>query len=180
MDEISNMASIFTNLSSEYPALLEAVITVFAVIGIFIGVSAVFDFLKMGRRDQMQESPAKAIMWKLLSAGVLVDLAFYAKVMTATIWNTDPLGISAYTAQGSSNYGETALMAVLGITVIAGYIVLGKAFVMTGKLGYLTPDARSDLGWNIISRIVAGAAMVACINIAEALGNSTGFHWLPI
>lgn len=175
-----SLGDVFINLSSEYPAILTGVIGIFAAIGVFIGVSAVFDFIKMGKRDQMQETPAKAVMWKLFAGAVLVDLAFWAKVMTASFWDADPLGIASYSAGSGSDYGETALMAALGIIVIAGYIVLGRAFVMTGKMGYLSPESRSDLMWTIISRIFAGSAMVACLNIAEALDNSTGFNWLPV
>lgn len=175
----TSIGDVFINLSSEYPALLDTIILIFAVIGIFIASYAVFDFIKMGKRDQMQESPAKAIMWRLISGGVLVDLAFWAKVTTGTVWNADPLGISSYTGNSNGDYGQTALMAAIGFIVLAGYVVLGKAFVMTGKMGYLSPDARSDLGWSIIARIISGGTMIACMNVAQYLNNSTGFNWIP-
>ncbi|MEZ1786699.1 hypothetical protein [Pseudomonas aeruginosa] len=110
---------------------------------------------------------------------LLVDLAFWTKVTTSTLWDTDPLGISSYTGNGGGDYGQTALMAALGFIVLAGYVVLGKAFIMTGKLGYLSPESRSDLAWSIIARIIAGGTMVACMNVSEYLNNSTGFNWLP-
>ncbi|EMO9521227.1 hypothetical protein ACR3H8_20495 [Pseudomonas aeruginosa] len=174
-----SIGDVFISLSAEYPALLDTIIIIFGAIGVCVGCSAIFDFLKMGKRDQMQESPAKAVMWKLISGGVLVDLAFWTKVTTSTLWDTDPLGISSYTGNGGGDYGQTALMAALGFIVLAGYVVLGKAFIMTGKLGYLSPESRSDLAWSIIARIIAGGTMVACMNVSEYLNNSTGFNWLP-
>ncbi|MEZ1785821.1 hypothetical protein [Pseudomonas aeruginosa] len=68
-----SIGDVFISLSAEYPALLDTIIIIFGAIGVCVGCSAIFDFLKMGKRDQMQESPAKAVMWKLISGGVLVD-----------------------------------------------------------------------------------------------------------
>lgn len=175
-----SMSDMFVNLSAEYPALLDAVFIVFGAAGVMISCWGVLEILKMGKRDQLSYSPANVIMLKFLGGASLIDLAFWGKVWTATLWDdTDPLGIQAYSASSGGDNSKVALMAALGIIVIAGYIVLGRAYIMTTRLGYLSPDARSDLIGNIIARIVAGSIMIACLHFGKAFEASAGFDFIP-
>lgn len=174
------IGDVFINMSSEYPALLDGLLFVFAGIGVLLSATAAFEVVKMGRRDSMNYSPANSVWWKMFAGVGLVDLAFWAKVWTDTLWSmSDPLELSAYSVGQGEDYSKAAIMAALGITVIAGYIVLAKAYFATARLGYLSPEARGDVVSGIISRVVAGSAMIACLHIAQTLENSTGFQWLP-
>ena len=175
------MSDVFVNLSAEYPALLTFIFVCFAAAGILISASAVFDLIKIEDRNQASQGSAKAIFAKMIGGSLLIDMAFWASVMGDSLWSyADPLGIESYSASsGSDDLGQTALMAVIGFIVLAGYVVLGRGYFMITKLGYLTPDARSDLIGSIISRIAAGTAMIACLHIAKAIDNSTGLMWLP-
>lgn len=174
------IGDVFINMSSEYPALLDGLLFVFAGIGVLLSATAAFEVVKMGRRDSMNYSPASSVWWKMFAGVGLVDLAFWAKVWTDTLWSmSDPLELSAYSVGQGEDYSKAAIMAALGITVIAGYIVLAKAYFATARLGYLSPEARGDVVSGIISRVVAGSAMIACLHIAQTLENSTGFQWLP-
>ncbi|MDH0959047.1 hypothetical protein N5C54_14790 [Pseudomonas chengduensis] len=175
------IGDMFIQLSAEYPVILSSLLYVFAACGVIISAMGAFEIMKLGRRDSMNYSPVTAAWWRMIAGVGLIDIAFWAKVWTDTLWsNSDPLEISAYTAGQGEDYSKTALMAALGIVVIAGYVVLARAYFAAAKLGYLSPEARADLIAAIISRIVAGSLMIACLHVAEALDNSTGFNWLPV
>lgn len=175
------IGDVFINMSSEYPALLDAILFVFAALGVIISAMAVFEVVKMGRRDSMNYSPSAAVWWKMVGGVSLVDLAFWAKVWTDTLWSySDPLSLSAYSSGQGEDYSKAAIMAALGITVIAGYIVLGRAYFATARLGYLSPEARGDVISGIVSRIIAGSLMIAALHVAKAVEGSTGFNWLPV
>lgn len=173
------IAEMFVNLSAEYPALLDGILILFAAAGVFLGASAAFDVIKIGKRDT-QHSPGNAIFWKMIGSCGMIDLAFWAKVWTGTLWAvSDPMEISAYTG-GGDTYAKTAMMAVIGFIVLAGYVTLGRAYLMTTKIGYLSPESRGDLIGSIIARLAAGSAMVAAIHISKTIENSTGFSWMPM
>lgn len=174
------IGDVFINLSAEYPALLDGILILFAAAGVLLGISAAFDVMKMGRKETHYTAP-NAIFWKMIASASLVDLVFWGKVWTGTLWAvTDPMGISAYSAAGGDDYSRTAILAAIGFIVLAGYVTLGRAYFMASRLGYLSPEARSDLIGSIISRVAAGSMMIASMHIAEALDNSTGFNWLPV
>lgn len=187
-DLLSSMAGVgkgigdaFINLSAEYPALLDSFLFVMAGVGVMISSTAALEVIKMGRRDSMSYSPSGAIWWKLIGGASLVDLSFWASVWTDTLWSlSDPMELSAYASAQGEDYSKAAIMAALGIVVIAGYVVLGKAYLATSRLGYLSPEARSDVVSGIISRVVAGSMMIACLHISSVLNESTGFNWLPV
>lgn len=173
------ISDMFVNLSAEYPALLDTILIAFAAVGIIISCSAVFDFIKLGQRDS-GSGGGKAIFSKFLGGSLMIDLAFWGSVFVASMWSyTDPLGIESYSAD-NNDMARTALMAVIGFIVLSGYMVLGRAYFMVTKLGYLSPDARSDLMGSILSRVVAGSAMIACLHIARSIEESTGFNWITM
>lgn len=174
------LSEVFVNLSAEYPVLLDALIYGFAAVGVIIAGSAVFDFIKMGKRDGNSSGWA-TFNWKMLAGSSLVDMAFWAKVWTDSVWDlSDPLDISAYAAgAGGGDNTKVAVYAVVGFLVIVGYVTIGKAYLQMSKLGYLSPEARGDAKMMIAARIVAGSAMIAALHISEAVENSTGFNWLP-
>ncbi|KKN58086.1 hypothetical protein LCGC14_0555570 [marine sediment metagenome] len=172
----SNISDIFISLSSEYPAILDAFLIFFGAVGVFIGATAVFDVIKMGGQTGRGQGSSGVIAGKLIGGVGLIDLAFWAKTWSSTIWaNDDPLGISSYSNTGSSDNSEAAIAAALGIMAIAGYVVIGRAYLGIAKLGHLQPDARSDLIGNIFARIVAGSALISATHIAAAFKNSSGF-----
>lgn len=172
------LSEMFVNLSAEYPDLLDAIFITFGAIGALVACSAVIDLIKLGQRDA-QNGGTGSIFAKLVGGSLMIDLAFWGKVFTDTLWSySDPLGIESYAA-GGGDMAQTALMAVIGFIVLAGYVVLGRAYYMVTKIGYLSPDARSDLIGNILSRVVAGSAMIACLHIAKAIEESTGLNWIP-
>ncbi len=174
-----SIGDMFISLSSEYPALLKAILIAFAATGVAVSASAVFDFIKSGRKDGGNQSTGGVMLAKMIGGSGLIDLAFWANVWTASLWALDsPLGIESYAATGGS-YWLTALMAVLGFIVLAGYVVLGRAYLNMTKLGYMSPDARSDLIGNIISRFIAGTLMIASLHVAKAIDTSAGFNWIP-
>ncbi|MDU4254461.1 hypothetical protein [Pseudomonas sp.] len=175
------VADMFINLSAEYPALLDGILFVFAACGVLISATACFEVVKMGRRDSMSYSPANSVWWKMVGGASLVDLAFWAKVWTDTLWSlSDPLDLAGYSAGQGEDYSKTAIMAALGIIVITGYVVIGRAYLATTRLGYLSPESRADVITGIASRLVAGSMMIACLHISNALEESTGFNWLPV
>src|SRR5690554_4951104 len=140
------------NLSSEYPALLDAVFLLAAVVGIMICASGVFDVIKMGKPEYQVK--AASIFWKFIGGASLVDLAFFSKVWTGTVWATsDPMGISAYVATaGEGDYSKQAMMAAMGIIVIAGYVTLARAYIGISRLGSLSEESRSEMIGFIVSR----------------------------
>lgn len=175
------IADVFINLSAEYPDILDALLFVFAGAGVIISGTAAFEVVKMGRRDSMNYSPGASVWWKMVAGVSLIDLSFWAKVWTDSLWSySDPLELSAYSVGQGEDYTQAALMAALGITVIAGYVVIAKAYFATARLGYLSPEARGDVVSGIISRVIAGSLMIASLHIAEALEGSAGFNWLPV
>jgi len=176
---VSTLSDVFINLSGEYPAILSAILILFAVAGTLISGSAAFDVIKLGKRDS-GNIPGAAILWKMVGGASMIDLAFWTHVWTSSLWSvSNPLEISAY-AGGGGDYTKTAIMAVLGFIVLVGYITLGRAYFMITRLGYLSPESRSDLIGSIISRIFAGSLMVAALHVSKAFDNSTGFNWIPV
>lgn len=166
-----------TNLSAEYPALLDAILFIFAGTGTILSGSAVLAIIKLGRRDSNIATPAAHIGWKLLGGASLVDLSIWANAWCGTLWSeSDPMGISAYTGSGG-NY-DAAIMAAVGIMVLAGWITLGRAYIMVTKIGSTSVEARGDLIGSILARIVAGTALICTVHIAGAIQASTGFGLL--
>ncbi|WP_326430274.1 hypothetical protein VQ574_21365 (plasmid) [Stutzerimonas frequens] len=175
------IGDVFINLSAEYPVILDGILFVVAGFGVIISGTACFEVIKMGRRDSVSYSPSAAIWWKLVGGVSLIDLAFWAKVWTDSLWSlSDPLELSGYAAAQGEDYSKAAIMAALGIVVIAGYVVLARAYFATTRLGYLSPEARSDVITGIASRIITGSMMIACLHISSAFDESTGFNWLPV
>lgn len=171
-------ADMFVNMSAEYPDYLDAIFFIFAGVGVFITLPAVFDIIKSGDNNK-QYSSVGSISARMLFGSLLVDLAFWGNVFCDSLWSLDnPLGIESY-ANGGGDQSQIALYAVIGFMVLTGWVTLGRAFIMGGKLGYVTPDARSDLIGSIISRVVAGSAMVASLHLAGVFGESTGFSLMP-
>lgn len=170
----------FISLSSEYPALLNSFEVLMAGTGIVIASSAVLDVMKTGRRDSGAGGAGTgAIFAKMLGGSALIDIAFWANIWTSSLWSLDdPAGIGSYAASGGTDNWHTAFMAVIGFIVLSGYVVLGRAYLMVSKLGYLSPDARSDLIGNIIARIFAGSLMVAALHVSEAFDTSMGLNWV--
>lgn len=176
-----SIGDVFINLSAEYPALLDAILLVFAFAGVIVSASACYEVAKLGKRDGNSNASPNSIFWKLVAGASLIDIAFWAHVWTDSLWSlADPLEISAYGVQGGDDYAKTAIMAAIGMMVITGYVTLGRAYLMTSKVGYLSPEARSDIIGSIISRVAAGSAMIASLHLADVLENSTGFNWLPV
>lgn len=175
----TSIGDVFINLSAEYPVLLDSILIVLAAIGAIISMFAVFDVIKLGRRDTTN-LPGSAIFWRMVAGASLIDLAFWTKVWTASLWSmTDPLDISTYVAGGQEDYTKTAIMAALGFMMLAGYVTLGRAYIMMSKLGYLSPESRSDLIGSIIARMAAGSLLVAALHVSNVIENSTGFNWIP-
>jgi hypothetical protein len=175
------IGDVFINLSAEYPALLDGILFLIAGAGVMISATACLEVVKMGRRDSVSYQPSAAIWWKLIGGASLVDLSFWAKVWTDSLWSlSDPMDLSGYSAGQGEDYSKAAIMAALGIVVIAGYVVLARAYFATTRLGYLSPEARGDVITGIVSRLVAGSMMIACLHLANALEESTGFNWLPV
>lgn len=176
------LSDMFVNMSAEYPQFLDAILIIFAAAGVFIASTAVFDVIKMGDKTAGEKQGGfGSIFAKMIGGSLMIDLAFWASVMGDSFWShSNPLGIESYTAtNGADDMAQTALMAVIGFIVLTGYVVLGRAYFMVTKLGYLSPEARSDLIGSIISRVFAGTAMIACLHVARGIEASTGINWLP-
>jgi hypothetical protein len=166
--------SILTNLSAEYPAFLDFIFLAFAVIGIMISASAVIAIIKLGDKNNELVTPGSHILWKLFAGPSLVNLALLARAWGGTLWaNSDPLDIGQYSGSGTG--WDAAVMAAVGIMVLAGYITLGRAYMMMSKLGTVSIDARGDLMGSIFARIIAGSALIFTIHIAQAIEASSGF-----
>ncbi|ENA26993.1 hypothetical protein HMPREF1487_09472 [Pseudomonas sp. HPB0071] len=175
-----SIGDVFIGLSGEYPAILKGILVVLAAIGVFIAVSAVFDIIKLGNRSGANNLPGSTIAWKFIAGASLIDLSFWTGVWAASLWGlSNPMDISQYAASAGEDYTKTAIMAVLGFLVLVGYVTLGRAYIMTSQLGYLSPESRSSLIGSIIARLVSGSALVAAMHISKALDNSTGFNWIP-
>lgn len=175
----SSIADSFINLSAEYPALLNAIFLIFAALGVVVAATAVLAIIKKGSRDAGQESSFGGIATQMLGGVLMVDLSFWASSLTDTLWSmSSPLDIAGYAQQGAADYWQTAFYAVIGFMVLAGYVVLGTVGWKISQLGKLSPESRSNQLGSIISRILAGSAMVASVHIAQALDDSMKINWL--
>lgn len=184
MNDLSKLGKgigdLLINLSSEYPALLSGILILIAAAGVFICVSGVFDIMKMGKPEH--QIKGSSVFWKFLGGSSLVDLSFFAKIWTGTLWaESNPLGISSYVVSAStdSDYSQQAMMAAMGIIVIAGYVTLARAYFGISKLGSLSEESRSEMVGFIVSRVAAGSLMVAILHVAKMLDTSAGFNWIP-
>lgn len=167
-----DFTTIFTNLSGEYPVLLDTILMIFAVMGIWISANGVIAIIKLGKRDSGLVTPGAHIAWKLIAGSSMVDLALWTKAWSGTLWaNSDPMGISEYSGGGSF---DPAIMAAIGILVLTGYVTLGRAYLMASKLGTVSIESRGDLMGSIMARIFAGSALVCTVHIALAIQASTG------
>lgn len=172
-----NLADMFINLSAEYPAILQFVLLAFGATGVIIASSAVFDITRAGKRDSGNGSVGAAVFWKMLGGASMIDLAFWSRSWTQTLWSSsDELGIASYGEAAGGDYFNTAVSAALGIIVITGYVTLGRAYLMATRLGHATPDQRSDMVGNIIARIVAGSAMIASMHLVGVIEQSFKFQ----
>lgn len=174
-DFVGGISSAFISLSSEYPAILNGILLLFAFCGLIISSSAVFDIIRSGNRNNQIESTPRVVFAKFLGGTGLIELAFWAKVWSATLWaNTDVMGIESYSASsGMGGYADEALMAALGILVITGYVTLGRAYFFIAKLGHLSPESRSNMIGSIVSRIAAGTALICVLHLSNAIQAST-------
>lgn len=173
------IGDLLISLSSEYPALLNGVFLFFAILGVFVCVSGVFDITRMGKPEYQVKG--SSVFWKFLGGSSLIDLAFFSKVWTATLWaEANPLGISAYVVavDAKTDYSQQAMMAAMGIIVIAGYVTLGRAYAGLAKMGSLSTESRSEMVGFIISRVIAGSAMVLILHLAKAVDKGAGFNWI--
>lgn len=183
MEDLSKLGKgigdLLINLSSEYPNLLDAIFVLIACAGVLICVSGVMDVTRMGKPEY--QIKGSSVFWKMLGGSSLVDLMFFTKVWTGTLWaESNPLGISAYVvaAESADDYSQQAMMAAMGIIVIAGYITLARAYFGISKLGSLSEESRSEMIGFIVSRIFAGSAMVVVLHLAKAVDKSAGFNWI--
>tara|TARA_R110001592_G_scaffold33503_9_gene115999 strand:+ start:1795 stop:2340 length:546 start_codon:yes stop_codon:yes gene_type:complete len=170
-----NISGIFINLASEYSAILSGLFIIFAFIGFCISGSSVFALLKAG--DAHRQQPVWGVIAAKMVGGVgMIDLSFWAKTWSATLWSLDdPLGIEEYSSYAAgTDYAQAAMYAALGFMVICGYVTIGSAYLKITQLGYLSPESRGNQLGSIFSRILAGSALISCMHIAKALGNSTG------
>ena len=174
-DFVGGISSAFITLSAEYPAILNGILIILAFCGLVISASAVFDVIRSGNRNNQIESTPRVVFAKFLGGTGLIDLAFWAKVWSATLWaNTDVMGIESYSASsGMGGYANEALMAALGILVITGYITLARAYFFIAKLGQLSPESRSNMIGSIVARILAGTALICIIHLSNVIQAST-------
>jgi hypothetical protein len=169
-----DFVSMITNLSMEYPVFLETILWMFAVVGVLISANAVISIIKLGKRDHGLVTPGAHIGWKMFGGASLVQLSLMAKAWCGTLWQeSGDLGISQYSGAGGN--WDAAINAAVGIMVLAGWVTLGRAYVMVTKLGTVSIEARGDLVGSIAARIVAGTALICTIHVASAIGASTGF-----
>lgn len=166
-----DLGQMFIELSAEYPAIISALAIIFAGIGIVIASSAVFDIMRAGRRDSATPVTS-AVFWKMLGGASLIQLPWWAKTWSETLWlNSDDLGVGSF-ADSGGGYWPQAATAALGILVISGYITLGRAYLAATRLGYATPDSRADLVGQIFSRIIAGSLLISSMHFASLFENS--------
>jgi len=183
MSDLSSLGKgigdLLINLSSEYPALLDGIFILVAAAGVMICVSGVFDLMRMGKPEHQVKG--SSIFWKFIGGSSLVDLMFFSKVWTGTLWaETNPMGISAFVVSsgGEGDYSQKAMMAAMGIIVIAGYVTLARAYFGISRLGTLSEESRSEMIGFIVSRLAAGSLMVAILHVAKAIDNSAGYNWI--
>ncbi len=176
-----SIADLFISLSSEYPAMLQFIYVVFGAIGVAIGVIGLFQLFGIGNRNSGEEPVSvKKVLWKLFGGASLIDLSLWCSVWSDTLWmNKSDIGMESYVASGGGDYGQAALMAALGIIVIAGVITMGRAYMSAAQIGTVSGRDRSTLGWNVISRIIAGSLMISSFHVAKLFDNSASFNWLP-
>lgn len=176
-----SIADLFISLSSEYPAMLQFIYVVFGAIGVAIGVIGLFQLFGIGNRNSGDEPVSvKKVLWKLFAGASLIDLSLWCSVWSDTLWmNKSDIGIESYVASSGGDYGQAAMMAALGIIVIAGVITMGRAYISAAQIGTVSGRDRSTLGWNVISRIIAGSLMISSFHVAKFFDNSASFNWLP-
>lgn len=175
-DFVGGIASVFINLSAEYPAILDGILILCAFAGVIISSSAVFDIIRSGNRSNQVESTPRVVLAKFVGGTGLIDLAFWVKVWSASLWaNSDVLDISSYSADsGMGGYANEALMAAIGIMVITGYVTLARAYFFIARLGHLSPESRSNMIGSITARIVAGTLLISLLHVSGYVQGSTG------
>lgn len=167
----STIADLFINLSVEYGAILEAIFLVCAAAGVLIVASGIMSVIKAGDR-QKQQPVWGVVAAKCFGGASLTDLSFWANSWTSTLWaNTDPLDIGIYSAAAHSDYSEQALYAALGMMVIAGYVSLASAYFSITALGHVSQEGRGAKVASIVSRVVAGSALIMSVHVASLFNN---------
>lgn len=167
------LIELVVSFSSEYSSLLAAIMNVFAFIGFLIFCIGVFQIVKLGRRDNGLVTPVSSIGWKLIAGASLVNFSMWVKVWSGSLWaNSNPMGLDGYSGGGSGF--EAALMAALGLMVITGYVTMGRAYVMMSRIGTVQIEARSDLVWSVLSRFVAGSALIMSLHLKDVISKSVG------
>lgn len=175
---MNGIAEMLVNLSQEYSAIFDFILFFFAAVGVLISASGCYNICRLGDQAAQVATPVSRVLWKLLAGPLLVNLAITANALSASLWmNQNELGVDQFVSSGSSTW-ETARVAALGIMFLAGFITIGRAYMMAANLGSVSVESKSSLIGNIISRIVAGSALTVISVILETVKLSTGFSSL--
>lgn len=178
----SNLGRLLINLSEEFPGFLDLFFILMTGLGVLIIISSLIEIAKMGKAGEMDKSSWGSVFWKQFGGGSLAIFAFTINAWTKTLWaNDDPLNINAYvvdpttvTGAGDLGYGAGAIMAAMGIIVLTGVVTMARAYIGIARLGKVPESQRGDLWGYIVSRLVAGSALISALYIVNAIGEAAG------
>lgn len=167
------LGDFFINLSAEYGAILDFIYYAMGVLGVLIIISSLLEIARMGKVGHHERASFGGIFWKQIGGAFLIQLGGTAKMFTGSLWaNYDPLDIGYYGAasSGAGDYSQQALTAAAGMLVLTGYVVLARAYMAIANLGKVPEEQRGEQWGFIISRIIAGSALISCLYLADLIG----------
>lgn len=177
----AGIGQVFINLSSEYPGFLLMVYILMTALGVLIVMSGLVELGRMGKPGR-SEASFVSVFWKMFGGGSLTILSYSVNAWTSSLWaNTDPLDITKYVVSGAAvtpdgGYSEAAIMAATGIIVLTGVVTIARAYIAIARLGKVPEEQRGDLWGYIISRLVAGSALVSVMYLVKAFSEAAGME----
>lgn len=178
----SDLGTIIINLSTEFPGFLKMIYILMVLLGTLIVISGIIELGKRGKPGEQSKATFSSIFWKCFGGGSLAVLPYSISAWTNTLWaDTDPLDINKYViaekgmTATSAGYAQAAITAASGIIVLTGVVTIARAYIGIARLGKTPEEQRGDLWGYIVSRLVAGSALVSITYLADAVGKAAGF-----
>lgn len=134
---VIDLLQILINLSQSFNDVFTLIKVVFALIGLILFGLALIDLYKLSNDRQTMSAgnqpTAAGITYRVIVAVVLTSLFWFVDVTQNTLAIPASGGALSYTAGGPSPFQKAAIEAILGCFMIAGYIAVGKGWLLLDK-----------------------------------------------
>lgn len=172
------IADFFINLSAEYTGALTFITWAAAFVGVLLVASSVFEFVRVGRAPNMMQEKGswQSITSKNVGGVFLMSFVWSVEMFSSTIWmDNDPLNLAKYDVSASTgDYSEAAIAAATGFIILTGAVVLFRAYLGIAKLGGVPEQQRGDQWGYVLSRLVAGSALVCAPTVVSLISSYKG------